>query len=364
MTEKAVEAKHKLAEFKKKVDSTLEEILEKQVEDAAANYTPDAENYINQLKDICLVGGKRLRGAFVYYSYLMFGGNDEEAILEVAAAIEILHTFLLIEDDFMDIAKTRRGNPTINEYYRKYHKQNNFKKSSRHFGNTVAVNAGIIGDHIALEVLNNVNFDYELIRRALSRVNKQIIITTHGQIHDILNEVKENVSEEDILNVLYWKTGIYTYDNPLQVGAIFAGADDKTLEKVSEYAIPGGVAFQIQDDILGSFGDESKTGKSSDSDIKEGKQTLLTYKAYEQATPEQRKILNRAIGNYKATKADIDKVREVFVETGALAYSKAKAMELVHNAKNSLEKNQKQGWNKEGVDFLMGIVEYMIDREI
>jgi geranylgeranyl diphosphate synthase, type I len=363
MTKQAGFAKENLLKFKPRVEEVINKVFASELE-VTKEFTPDAIEYITELKNVTLVGGKRLRGAFVYYSYLMNGGTDLEAILKISAAIEILHAFLLVEDDFMDIAATRRGYPTIHNTYANKHKDLHYKKDSSHFGNAVAVNVGIIGDHLALNTINNSDFPLELRQKAQTRINRQIITTGHGQIHDILNEARSDLTEEDILNVLYWKTGIYTYDNPIHVGAIFAGVNGLHLTDLSKYAIPGGVAFQIQDDILGSFGDSGKTGKPDDSDIKEGKQTLLTFKAYEKANKAQKEVLDNVLGNHKASDSDIEEVRKIFINTGALQYSKDKALELVTSAKQALFDSKKDFWVQEGMDFLIGIADYMIDRDL
>lgn len=364
MNSKAEKAKKSLGIFKDKVDLTITQILDKEIKEAK-NYSQLAVDYMTELKNISSVGGKRLRPSFVYYTYKLSGGENESEIIKIAAAIELVHVFLLVEDDFMDIASKRRGYPTINETYRKWHAKNLYKKDSTHFGNTIAVNVGLICDHIALNVINNSNFNLELIKKAVNQLNNQIIITGHGQIHDMLNEVRSELTEEDIINVLYWKTGIYTYNNPIQVGAILAGAEDDKLEMLAKYAIPGGVAFQIQDDILGTFGDEASTGKSADGDVIEGKQTLLTYHAYNKANKNQKRILEEVIGNPQATHEDVDKVREIMTETGSLEISKKKALDLVIEAKNALLKYKDDaGWTDEGVDYLEGIADYMIERKL
>lgn len=363
MNSKSNLAKRALVDFKEKIDPVLKIILDAEVLEAK-NYTNFAVDYMKELMNIAAVGGKRLRPSFVFYTYQLCGGKNLQSIMRVAAAIELIHVFLLIEDDFMDLADSRRGYPTINETYRKLHKVNKFKKESRHFGHTIAVNVGIIADHIASNIILNSDFEFKLIKKALNQLNMQIITTGHGQIHDMLNEVRGDLTEEDIINVLYWKTGIYTYNNPIQVGAILAGADDTQLRMLADYAIPGGVAFQIQDDILGTFGNESVTGKSTDADIIEGKQTLLTFYANQNGNDEQRKILNNIVGKPDATLEEVEQVREIFVDTGALELTKHKALSLVQKAKSALlEHKDVAGWHQDGVDYLEGIADYMIERE-
>lgn len=364
MTQKALLAKKNLKDFRTKVDKKIAEIFDEELE-IAEEFTSEAVDYVSEIKKIALADGKRLRPSFVYYTYIMHGGENFDEILKIAAAVEIVHVFFLIEDDFMDLASTRRGKETIHEIYRKYHEKNGFKKDSAHFGDAIAVNAGIIADHIAQNIFVKADFPAEMKLKAMNRLNRQIITTGHGQIHDILNEVKTDLTEQDIENVLRWKTGIYTYDNPIHIGALLAGATEKQLKELSEYAIPGGVAFQIQDDILGSFGNEEKTGKSASDDIKEGKQTLLTYKAYADGSDADREVLDRVLGDLEASEEDVEQVREIMLKTGSLEYSKQRSLELVKKAKASLQKNgRKRRWVDEGVDFLEGIADYMIDRDL
>lgn len=364
MNSKAQKAKQMLYDIVPAIENNMDKHFDKQIQLAENEYTPFAVNYMRELRNIGMADAKRLRGSFVYYSYLMNGGKDIDSILDIASAIEIVHLYLLVEDDFMDISDTRRGYPTLHNTLSKLHKSEGYKNDPTHYGNSIAVTIGLLGGHMSLNMINNANFLPELRIRAMNQVNNQIIDTAHGQAHDILNSVKHEVSEEEVMNVLKWKTGIYTYDNPIKVGAIFAGASEETISLIPGYGLPAGVAFQIQDDILGSFGDEDKTGKSAESDIREGKQTLLTYYAYAKGSEKDKKILNKVLGDREAKSEDIDKVREIFVETGSLEYSKKKALELVHQAKESLLTNRKEEWVGEGFDFLEGIADYMIERDL
>jgi len=164
--------------------------------------------------------------------------------------------------------------------------------------------------------------------------------------------------------VHYYKTGKYTYETPLHTGAILAGASDDDLKALTEYAIPGGIAFQIQDDILGMFGDEYKIGKPADSDLSEGKKTLLIVKAFEKGDSLQKKILNKNLGSPKISSKDLREVRQIIIDTGSLEYSKKIALNLVNKAKERLQKYSHSNWIPEGREFLDGIADYMIKRDL
>lgn len=323
------------------------------------------ELYMEEMLGVGLANAKRLRGAFVYYSYIMNGGEKLEEVISASAAIEFIHLYLLVLDDFMDIDDRRRGHPTVHHTVDKYHREHGLKFDSVHFGNSIAVTAGIICSHFAQNIMLDLDFELERKQEAMRQLNNQIIETGHGQAHDIYNSVKLDPSEQDALNVLKWKTAIYTYQNPIFVGAILAGNNSAdNMDALTQYAYPAGMAFQIQDDILGSFGDSDKSGKPDDSDIKEGKQTLLTVYAYEHASDDQKAILDAVLGKRDATPEEVQQVRDVMVDTGSLEYSKQKAFDFVNEAKATLLKNSKGQWEQEGVDFLEGIADYMIERDL
>ncbi|WKZ31542.1 MAG: polyprenyl synthetase family protein [Candidatus Dojkabacteria bacterium] len=280
------------------VEDVLNTFLAKQIAEAEDKYTPHSKLSIEALHDISVRGGKRLRAAFVHYAYQMLAGTDTSHSLELAAIIELIHAYLLVEDDFMDVSATRRGGPTAHEIIKKYHVDARLKHDSTHFGNAIAVTAGIMGSHMAMQWLSELNVAPETRVALAQNLNRMLVVTSQGQINDVFNESLHQVTEKDVINVLLWKTSAYTYENPLHSGAILAGASLKELDTLSEYSYWGGIAFQIKDDILGTFGEVDETGKSNMDDIREGKMTLLSVKALEMANSAEQKSPSR--GNRKS----------------------------------------------------------------
>ncbi len=266
-------AKAALKDIAEEIDKRVEDILDTE-RSQSDNISPIIKDILNNIPAVCF-GGKRLRGAFVYYSYLMFGGKDIDEILKVSAVFEILHSYLLAHDDVMDKSSVRHRKPTLHKIYQNKIKEvKPFYRDSRHFGESIAINIGDVLSHLSSYTLANTNFDAENKIRVFSKYNREFTDTGYGQIIDIYGEVKDDVDEEYVMKVHYYKTGKYTYETPLHVGAILAGAKDEDLKALTEYAIPGGIAFQLQDDILGMFGDEYRIGKPANSDLKEGKKTF------------------------------------------------------------------------------------------
>ncbi len=160
------------------------------------------------------------------------------------------------------------------------------------------------------------------------------INTTLGEMLDVeLPYLKETRMEDDVMMIHRLKTAEYTITYPLIVGAILAGGSEKLLADIKRLGYSLGIAFQIQDDILGVFGDEKQLGKSVTSDIEEGKNTLLIIQALKNCNLKQKEILDKYYGQGKIGGKELSSIREVFKEAGALKYSQEKADQLIKDAK-------------------------------
>ena len=174
---------------------------------------------------------------------------------------------------------------------------------------------------------------------------------------------REFVPRLDILKTYEYKTAKYSFERPLHMGAILAGADDQKLRMLSNFAIKVGVAFQIQDDILGLFGKKDKTKKDTQSDIKEGKETLLILNfKFLISNNKDKKKLGLILGNAKTRNVDIEWVRRTMRKSGALEKTKRDARDLVLRGKKALLEYNKPMDNK-AKDFLLELADYSFDRE-
>ncbi|MFA5926910.1 MAG: polyprenyl synthetase family protein [Patescibacteria group bacterium] len=355
-----MDAKTQLQEYKQKLDIELNKYLTAKVQEAD-RISPLTRELMEYIADLTLRGGKRIRAALMYYSYVAHGGKNTDEVLLASMSMELSETYLLIHDDIMDNDSLRRGGMTINTSYRQigenlYHD----KINTRNFGNSMAMLAGNVACALSNELIARSNFDKKDIVRALDELNRVYVVEQYGQMLDVLSQLRENITTKDVLLVHQLKTAPYTFEGPLRIGAILAGADEKSLQKLSDYAIPLGIAFQIQDDILGMFGSEEKLGKPVISDLKEGKKTLLILKALDRATARQREIIEINLGNKKTTMNGLKDVREVINQTKSLDYSKAMAKKLVEEAVSAMNLLKLK---KEGSVFLQNIADYMINRE-
>jgi len=194
----------------------------------------------------------------------------------------------------------------------------------------------------------------------LKLLSEVYVLENYGQSLDMICQVRDNIHQSDIIKVHELKTVPYTFDGPVKIGAILAGASAMDLKKLENYTVPLGTAFQIQDDILGLFGTVEKIGKQVTSDLKEGKKTLLILDALDKADKDQHDIIINNLGNKRVTIAALKAVRKVIEDTGALTKSKSLAHDLAKKAIDTLNKIKLEN---EGKDFLVNMAEYIIARE-
>ena len=354
-----MEFKTVLKDFQKKIESRITSFLDERINEAA-EIKSEAKELLENIKEYNLRGGKRLRAAFCVQGFKAVGGADEEAILDAAVSLELLQSFLIIHDDIMDEDSFRRGGKAFHKIYEDVAVKRFPEVNSSRFGENVGIIAGDLLQSFGIEALIHSDFPTETKFEALKKLNEIIYYTSFGQIFDLLNECRKNPSQEDVMLTHTYKTAFYTVSGPLQLGAILGEASEKQLTVLNNYGIPLGQAFQLQDDILGIYGSEEKLGKPADSDLKEGKQTLLIVKAMEKGNEKQKKKIRQALGNRNLSREEAEEARKIIIETGSLDYSKKLIEELIEEAKKALNEAD---FNEEGKNFLLGVADYMLSRE-
>jgi geranylgeranyl diphosphate synthase type I len=352
-----MDAKGYLKDYIKKTTPILRKFF-KEKEKEAERISPITAEMMRIYPDF--MGGKNIRGSLTKLGYECFGGKDEKAILEASLMIEITHTFVLIHDDIMDQDALRRNQPTIHLQYQRLHQKRYPKGDPKHYGTCMAIDLGDAGFVIAHLILADSRFPAEIIKKVLRRFHQVLLVTAFGQAIDVTYEDLKEVTEEDVMKVHRYKTADYTITGPLQYGALFAGASKKGVEKIEKYGLPVGIAFQLRDDELGIFSEEKRLGKPVGSDIRENKNTLLHLKALEWADPKNRKFLESAYGNRNLTKEEVEKVREITIKTGALAYSQELSRQLVERGKKFVPQITE---DSELQDTLRKMADFMIERD-
>lgn len=349
-----------LQKFKKTVDREIEKQFDVIIKEARNDNDLVADS-LEYAKYIILSGGKRLRGALLYYGYKGAGGRDKK-ILKAAAAAEIGHLFVLMHDDIIDHGILRHNVETLNKKYSRQIHSSFSGAKALHFGNSLAL---IIGDIIYAfmnKIILEASFDQTATIRGLTQLHKVSITTAIGQVQDIAIGCAKKITADDVLAMYKNKTARYTFEGPLHIGMLIAGCKNKKmLAQISTYTIPIGIAFQIQDDILGIFSDEKKLGKSVASDIEEGKNTLVVVKARELSSPKQRKQLDSILGEKNPSKKAITAFKNILLETGAIAYAQKIASDHLRESKQKVEKSLLPLETKQ---FIMGLIQYLEEREL
>ena len=348
-----------ISDYREKINRQLESFLANKIEEAAG-ISPDVRDVVVNATKYTLRGGKRLRPIFFIYGYKCLSDGDEIAIIDASISIELMQSYLLIHDDIMDEDELRRGKPTFHVLYKDICEREFGDAKSVRFGENMAILTGDLLEAYGEEALANSDFDARYVRRALCKYLEMVRNVGYGQIMDIMSERKSSITADEILMIHKLKTASYTIEGPLQLGAILAGAEERDLQIMSEYGIPLGIAFQIQDDILGLFGREAKIGKPVGSDIREGKKTLLILHALERCNDDERRFILRTMGNEHITVDEIEAVREIVKRTGSFDYSK----QLVrNNTERAIEAMENSDFRADAKEFLIKIADFIGERE-
>ena len=283
------------------------------------------------LEALIFSGGKRIRPAFFHWAHVGSGGNPHSDIaIDAAAAIEMLHAFALAHDDVMDHSSSRRGEPSIWQRFATFHDENALKGDARDFGEAVAILVGDLAHVIADSLIRDLSPDVSEIWNEL-RLEVNI-----GQYLDVLSGVTRTFDQEGARRILEYKTGRYSVQRPLHLGAALAGRFNDFAVSSTNFGQPVGVAFQLRDDLLGVFGDELETGKPVGDDLREGKPTSLVAAAFERADQRQLEVLE-LIGSHDLSDSNIADIQTVIIETEAERVIEEEIRNLTDSALSELE---------------------------
>jgi geranylgeranyl diphosphate synthase type I len=253
------------------------------------------------------------------------GSPEDEAVVDAGAALELLHTFALVHDDIMDGSATRRGTDTIHVQFEAGHAVEGWRGEARRFGEGVAILVGDLSFVYADQLLAGAPpAAHEVFTELRIEVNV-------GQYLDLLGTARGRVEEATARRISRFKSGKYTVERPLHLGAALAGRLDDLACPLSAYGLPLGEAFQLRDDLLGVFGDDTLTGKPVGEDLREGKPTLLYAMAAERAGATDAAVLAR-YGSQDLDEDDVVALQDVLLNTGAVDAVEASIDRLVAEA--------------------------------
>lgn len=302
-----------------------------------------------------LQGGKRLRPAFVVWSYVAAAGvgatgvgaagvgaagvgaagiaGDAAPLLAAAASLELLHVSALVHDDVMDSSDLRRGRPAAHRQFETLHRRSGWAGDAPAFGRAGAI---LLGDLLLMwsaEMLQRSGVPAADLERALPIVAAMRTEVTCGQYLDVTAQAQPLVRPaaaagdaagsgieralDEASRVVEYKSARYTVQRPCQLGAALGGGSDALHRALAAYGSPLGRAFQFRDDLLGVFGDPAVTGKPSGDDLREGKRTVLVAHAYAHAGPAARRLLEERLGDPELDPAGVAALQQAIADSGA-----------------------------------------------
>lgn len=348
-----------LATFRQRLDERLSSFLAAKQE-AAIESAGGAAKLVDAIHDLALAGGKRLRPALVYHAYVACGGHDEGRAIPLALATELLHTYLLIHDDIMDHAQVRRGRPAAHVRFARQHRAAGFRGDSTDYGRTMAILAGDLAASYSSELFIAASagtITQAALEATYSAMCQEVI---HGQYLEIQVSYLANPSSRELERVLQLKSGRYSVERPIELGARLANADRAQLAIFSRYGAALGEAFQLQDDLLGLFGEAKTVGKPVGGDLAEGKFTFLIHHTLAGATAAEKQVLDEVRGHRDASPAALALAVSVIEASGARREVRRMISQRLEIARESLAKLALEG---EGGAFLEGLIAYSEERE-
>jgi geranylgeranyl diphosphate synthase type I len=314
-----------------------------------AALSPSASELLDGVSDLTMRGGKRLRCLVLYAGFRAAGGaSDPGKVLDLAAAIELLQSYFLIQDDWMDDDAERRGGPAVHAAF-------GARRGDAKLGASLAILASDLA----------AGFAFELLHRgatATTGTRTRAVLDTFTQMHTevVCGQQLDLLEHLEVARTHDLKTGSYTVRGPLRLGALMGSADPTQLDALERFGRPIGVAFQLRDDLLGTFGDPRLTGKPAGHDLREGKNTLLVSEARKLLDPTSWARVEVVLGSSTASAEALEVATGLLESSGARARVEAHLAALVAEAEQALTAAPLA---PEGVDMLRQLLRKLVLRD-
>jgi geranylgeranyl diphosphate synthase type I len=341
------DSRYKREYFEKELRERRQKVLDYLFQQGSINNIAPA-HLAQAVHSYLMRGGKCLRSFILLLSCGAMGGDEQRAI-PAGAAIELYHTWTLVHDDIIDRDETRRGGKTVHrEFEDKAFSELVYRaEEAKHYGLSLAILTGDAQHAGAISLLtalyNHFQVSPELVINLIRDLETEVINTLlEGETLDVQYacQAMENMREYLILEMLWKKTG-KLYEFCGKAGGSIAlnhyAPHDKRVKALANFAGKCGLAFQLQDDILGIVGNETILGKSVWSDLLEGKKTLIIHRAFQQADESERKRFLQVLGNKKAAKEELQAVKNFIIDSGSIAYTQQTAQAYIGEALEELK---------------------------
>lgn len=296
-----------LLDVARRVEARLEPFLEAEIT-RWGDFDAALAAPLEALRDLVMAPAKRIRPTFCHWGHVAAGGAaDDATVTDAGAALELLQAFALIHDDVMDGSDVRRGKLTAHLKFAADHTAGEWRGEPRRYGEGVAILVGdlahVYADRFVLEAPVAARRVWDDLRIELNA----------GQYLDLHGTACGEDDPVRTQRIARYKSGKYTVERPLHLGAALGGALDRLGDTLTAYGEPLGEAFQLRDDLLGAFGETAHTGKPVGDDLREGKPTTLLAEGLTRADRTQRAVLATA----GTDGLDVAAIQEILVDVGA-----------------------------------------------
>jgi len=272
----------------------------------------------------------------VVLAYVAFSeSNEYESVLPAAAACELIHQGILMHDDIIDRDDVRYGTNNVSgQYMQTYHELEDSDR--RHFANAAAMLGGDVLISESHRLLQQCGADRTTQLKVLDIFSTSVNHVVGGELIDVEAAFTETSTDHSLI-VARYKTASYSYVGPLCIGAQLAGVDGKTLALIKRFGEAVGTAFQLKDDLLGTFGDETTTGKSTTTDLLEAKRTYLIEQFELIATTESKNEFHNYFGVHGSTDQEINRAKTILRASGAIEKVEQKIASYKQEALEALD---------------------------
>lgn len=281
--------------------------------------------------------GKMIRGSMVLFTAEALGVRLSKESYYTAASLELFHSALLIQDDFMDNDLLRRGKPSLFYQYQLKGEAELIKDNYR-FGASLGICAADVAIALSFNLLNKIK-KADCQRALANLLSEELGVVAIAQMDDVYQvNSKYEPSKEEIINLRILKSGRYTISLPMLCGATLAGADKNKLNMLQKLGEKIGLIFQLRDDELGIFGISATLGKSVGIDIAENKKTLHRYLLFQKADKKQKRKLTKIFGSNAVSEKEVEFVKNLMVDLKVTAEVNKRISLLQLKIRNDIKK--------------------------
>lgn len=350
--------------FRVRIDGELARFLAGRKETCG----PEAAPLVEAVESLVLAGGKRLRPALVSFTYRGCGGRDERAAVLLAMSTELLHAYLLIHDDIMDHASVRRGRPAAHAWFAARHRERGWPGDAEDHGRSMAILAGDLASAWAFELFaaacregaGEPETDRAGLERTFFAMCQEVVV---GQYREMHLPYGADADPRELLRILRLKSGRYSVERPVELGACLAGAPEALRRPLAAYGRAVGEAFQLRDDLLGVFGEAEAVGKPVGSDLAEGKRTLLIHHALRRAEAEAADRLRWLLGRPDLGGDEVEEAREIIRRSGGVEAVRGMIERRLARAARAVEALDRLAFGPDARSFFEGLISYSRERD-